>query len=116
MMQPSGKILWMPRSLCPRWMPRHRWKAEQWQVAGTPQRYICCNPVKHGHATCPHPWPRKSFHRLVAERSTLPTGVASAGARFDVNLRRSGRSHDGRENGRHGPNRPRHTDGQRRVF
>lgn len=30
--------------------------------------YICYNPVKHGHATCPHAWPHSSFHRLVAEQ------------------------------------------------
>jgi putative transposase len=29
--------------------------------------YICYNPVKHKHATCPHAWPHSSFHRLVAE-------------------------------------------------
>jgi putative transposase len=29
--------------------------------------YIHYNPVKHGHALCPHAWPHSSFHRLVAE-------------------------------------------------
>jgi putative transposase len=27
--------------------------------------YIHDNPVKHGHADCPHEWPHSSFHRLV---------------------------------------------------
>lgn len=29
--------------------------------------YIHYNPVKHGHATCPHAWPHSSFSRLVRE-------------------------------------------------
>ncbi len=27
--------------------------------------YIHWNPVKHGHARCPHEWPHSSFHRYV---------------------------------------------------
>lgn len=27
--------------------------------------YIHFNPVKHGHATCPHAWAYSSFHRWV---------------------------------------------------
>jgi len=30
-------------------------------------RYIHYNPVKHGHASCPHAWEFTSFHRFVAE-------------------------------------------------
>lgn len=58
--------------------------------------YIHYNPVKHGHAKCPHAWPHSSFHRFVTEdryerawscqcayASTLPAGLeeiaASAG-------------------------------------
>lgn len=29
--------------------------------------YIHYNPVKHGHANCPHAWPFSSFHRYVKE-------------------------------------------------
>lgn len=29
--------------------------------------YIHLNPVKHGHARCPHEWPWSSFHRWVRE-------------------------------------------------
>lgn len=29
--------------------------------------YIHYNPVKHGHATCPHAWAWSSFHRFVRE-------------------------------------------------
>lgn len=29
--------------------------------------YIHYNPVKHGHAACPHAWPHSSFHRFVTE-------------------------------------------------
>jgi putative transposase len=29
--------------------------------------YIHYNPVKHGHASCPHAWPYSSFQRFVAE-------------------------------------------------
>lgn len=29
--------------------------------------YIHYNPVKHGHAPCPHAWPHSSFHRFVAD-------------------------------------------------
>ena len=28
--------------------------------------YIHYNPVKHGHAACPHAWRWSSFHRWVA--------------------------------------------------
>lgn len=29
--------------------------------------YIHFNPVKHGHAQCPHDWPQSSFHKYVRE-------------------------------------------------
>lgn len=29
--------------------------------------YIHWNPVKHGHARCPHAWPYSSFHKWVRE-------------------------------------------------
>ena len=29
--------------------------------------YVHYNPVKHGHATCPHLWPYSSFSRWVRE-------------------------------------------------
>ena len=29
--------------------------------------YIHYNPVKHGHAGCPHAWAHSSFHRWVRE-------------------------------------------------
>jgi putative transposase len=29
--------------------------------------YVCYNPVKHGHVSCPHAWPHTSFHRHVRE-------------------------------------------------
>jgi putative transposase len=34
--------------------------------------YIHYNPVKHGHAQCPHAWPWSSFHRFVTERRYPP--------------------------------------------
>ncbi|MEM7228231.1 MAG: transposase [Planctomycetota bacterium] len=33
--------------------------------------YIHYNPVKHGHASCPHDWPFSSFHRFVREGTYL---------------------------------------------
>ncbi|MGN6504564.1 MAG: REP-associated tyrosine transposase [Tepidisphaeraceae bacterium] len=30
--------------------------------------YLHYNPVKHGHATCPHAWKASSFHRFVREQ------------------------------------------------
>ena len=34
--------------------------------------YTHYNPVKHGHARCPHEWPWTTFHRFVRERRYEP--------------------------------------------
>jgi putative transposase len=63
---------------------RRRHEAENWQprfwehavrnadeVAAIAD-YIHYNPVKHGHAKCPHAWPWSSFHRWVARKWIEP--------------------------------------------
>ena len=49
--------------------------------------YIHFNPVKHGHATCPHAWKPSSFHKWVA-RGVLeePWGCSCHGRLVSMNF------------------------------
>jgi len=51
----------------------HIWQRRFWEHTITDEDefqrlfdYIHFNPVKHGHATCPHAWKFSSFHKWVA--------------------------------------------------
>ncbi|MGC4031056.1 MAG: transposase [Tepidisphaeraceae bacterium] len=39
--------------------------------------YTHYNPVKHGHARCPHEWPWSSFHRWAAKQFYEPTWLCT---------------------------------------
>lgn len=46
--------------------------------------HIHYNPVKHGHATCPHLWPHSSFDRWVRDGLYPPDWVCRCGRRDPV--------------------------------
>jgi len=58
--QKGERSLWQRRF----WEHTVRDEPELWALCD----YIHYNPVKHGHASCPHAWPWSSFSRFVKER------------------------------------------------
>jgi putative transposase len=46
--------------------------------------YIHYNPVKHGHAKCPHDWPHSSFHKWVRRSGYMESWCCCChGEKFD---------------------------------
>ena len=56
-LDPRPAVVWQPRF----WEHTVRDEADRNRLLD----YVHYNPVKHGHAACPHAWPHGSFHRFV---------------------------------------------------
>ena len=74
------------KSLVPR--PERVWQPRFWEhtVRDDADRnrlsdYVHYNPVKHGHAGCPHGWPHSSFHRFVEDGFYEPDWCCRCGGR-----------------------------------